>query len=254
MISQRNLPTTEHELEAITAPDLLHRAIERWGDSFAVITSFQNEGMVVLDMAARINPNLRVYTIDTGRLAPETYDVIEAVYGRYGIRVRTFHPEASELTGMITRFGPNLFLESVAHRRACCEIRKVRPLSAGLEREGIEAYAVGLRREQNDTRRGTPKVDASGTRIKLSPLADWTQDQVKTYMRENDVPQHPLYAKGYSSIGCGPCTRATQAGEHERAGRWWWEEGAASECGLHFTAGGKVERTVDVLVREILSP
>jgi phosphoadenylyl-sulfate reductase (thioredoxin) len=210
--------------------------------------------MIVLDMAARIKPDVRVYTIDTGRLPPETYDIIEAVYGRYGIRVRTFHPEASELTSMITRFGPNLFLESVAHRRACCAIRKVRPLAVGLEREGVHAYAVGLRREQNETRRDTPKLDTSDVRSKLSPLADWTREQVDAYLRDNEVPVHPLYAKGYASIGCGPCTRATQAGEHERAGRWWWEEGAASECGLHFSAGGKVERTVDVLVREILSP
>ena len=238
----------------MSAPDLLRWAIDHWGDKFAIVTSFQNEGMIVLDIAAQIKPDIRVYTIDTGRLPPETYDAIEAVYGRYGIRVRTFHPEAAELASMMARFGPNLFLESVAHRRACCEIRKVRPLSAGLEREGIEAYAVGLRREQNDTRKETLKVDASGPRVKLSPLADWTQEQVRTYLRDHNVPVHPLYAKGYSSIGCGPCTRATQAGEHERAGRWWWEEGGSSECGLHFTATGKVERTVDVLVREILSP
>ncbi|HYO80868.1 MAG TPA: phosphoadenylyl-sulfate reductase [Bryobacteraceae bacterium] len=241
------------ETETLSASEVLRWAVEKWGDHFAVVTSFQNEGMVVLDMAARLKPDVRVYTIDTGRLPPETYDAIEAVYGRYGLRVRTLHPEAAELASMVAKFGPNLFLESPGHRRACCEIRKVRPLAAGLTRDGIEAYAVGLRRQQSETRRDILKVDSSENRTKISPLADWTREQVAAYLREHDVPVHPLYAKGYGSIGCGPCTRATAEGEAERAGRWWWEQGIASECGLHFGAGGKVERTVDVLVREILS-
>jgi phosphoadenosine phosphosulfate reductase len=239
------------ELETLSAPELLAWAIREFGDRFALVTSFQREGMVLLDMAAKLAPSVRVITLDTGRLPPETFDIMERVYERYNIRVEITLPDAEETARMVTRFGPNLFLESVGHRRLCCEIRKVRPLGRALT--GVEAYAVGLRRGQSESRGSVPKAEIIENRWKLSPLADWTAEQVTDYIREHNVPQHPLYARGYPSIGCGPCTRATHPGESERAGRWWWEQGAASECGLHFSPDGKVERTVDVLLREILT-
>jgi phosphoadenylyl-sulfate reductase (thioredoxin) len=194
---------------------------------------------------------VRVVTVDTGRLPGETFDVMATVRQRYPVRLETVLPDAAEVESMVSRFGPNLFHDSVAHRRACCQVRKVRPLDRKLA--SVDAYAVGLRREQNETRTGVQKVAESDGRKKLSPLADWSKDDVLAYIRAHDVPMHPLYERGYTSIGCAPCTRATQPGEAERAGRWWWEEGAASECGLHFRADGTVERAVDVLVREILS-
>jgi phosphoadenylyl-sulfate reductase (thioredoxin) len=169
---------------------------------------------------------------------------------RYPIRLEAVLPDPAEVESMVSRFGPNLFRDSVAHRQACCEIRKVRPLDRKLT--SVDAYAVGLRREQNETRAGVQKSADTGGRKKLSPLADWSKDDVLGYIRAHDVPMHALYQRGYTSIGCAPCTRATEPGEGERAGRWWWEEGAASECGLHFRADGKMERSVDVLLREIL--
>jgi phosphoadenosine phosphosulfate reductase len=237
--------------EQLSAEGLIDWAFQTWGSRFAVVTSFQAEGMVVLDMAVRRDPGVRVITLDTGRLPEETYQMIETVRTRYGVHVEMVAPDADETERMVTRFGPNLFRDSLAQRRLCCEIRKVRPLARKLD--GVDAYAVGLRRGQGESRESIPKVADDRGRRKLSPLADWTSEDVVEYTRTHGVPEHPLYAKGYTSIGCGPCTRATQAGEPERAGRWWWELDGNSECGLHFTAEGKVERTVDVLLREILT-
>ena len=153
---------------------------------------------------------------------------------------------------MVTRLGTNLFYDSVSKRRLCCEVRKVRPFAR--EEQHLRSWAVGLRRSQGTARADVPRVTLEREgRLKLSPLADWTSEQVSAYTREHDVPVHPLYSQGYTSIGCGPCTRAPKPGESERAGRWWWEEDGNSECGLHFSADGRVERSVDVLLREILT-
>ncbi|MDZ4798926.1 MAG: phosphoadenylyl-sulfate reductase [Bryobacteraceae bacterium] len=237
--------------EQLSAEGLIEWALQTWGSQFAVVTSFQAEGMVVLDMAVRRDPGVRVITLDTGRLPEETYAIVEAVRAKYGVRVEMVSPDRDEVERMVMRFGPNLFRETLAQRRLCCEVRKVRPLARKLA--GIEAYAVGLRRGQGESRENIPKVADDRGRKKLSPLADWTREDVAEYTRRHGVPEHPLYARGYTSIGCGPCTRATQPGESERAGRWWWEQDGNSECGLHFTAEGRVERTVDVLLREILT-
>ena len=151
---------------------------------------------------------------------------------------------------MVAAHGPNLFYGSVALRTACCHFRKVRPLNRKLE--GFDAWLTGLRRSQSDTRSSLETFATENGRMKISPLAGWSPEDVHKYLQDNDVPRHPLYAKGYTSIGCGPCSRATNPGEDERAGRWWWETGVAKECGLHFTPDGRAMRTVDVLIREIL--
>jgi phosphoadenylyl-sulfate reductase (thioredoxin) len=206
--------------------------------------------MVIVDMAARRSKNIRVFTIDTGRLPFETFDMMEMVRSRYGIAIEPILPTADEISKLVGKHGPNLFYESLAHRTACCHFRKVRPLERKLA--GFDAWLTGLRRSQTATRESLTKITEEEGRLKISPLADWSREQVETYTRDHDVPRHPLYAKGYTSIGCAPCSRATEAGEDERAGRWWWETGAAKECGLHFTPDGKATRTVDVLIREIL--
>jgi phosphoadenosine phosphosulfate reductase len=207
--------------------------------------------MVIVDMAANISPDVRVVTLDTGRLPAETYSMIETVRQRYGIRIEIVSPDAAEIEAMVTRHGPNLFYNSVALRALCCHFRKVRPLERKLE--NCRAWIVGLRRSQSETRGSLEKIEEINGRLKISPLADWTSEQVRSYIAQHRVPEHPLYAKGYASIGCDPCTRASQEVEGERAGRWWWEQSSAKECGLHFTPDGGVERTVDVLVREILT-
>ncbi|MDP9053812.1 MAG: phosphoadenylyl-sulfate reductase, partial [Acidobacteriota bacterium] len=133
----------------------------------------------------------------------------------------------------------------------CCEIRKSRPLARGLS--GLAAFFTGLRRAQAKSRAGIEAFDRSGPSVKISPLIEWTTEDVVRYTRENGLPEHPLYEAGYTSIGCDPCTRPVVAGEDERAGRWWWESPeAVKECGLHFSADGKAERVVDVLLRDVL--
>jgi phosphoadenosine phosphosulfate reductase len=241
---------TLQNLEASTATEVLTWAVETYGDAFAISTSFQSEGMVIVDMAARLAKNPRILTLDTGRLPPETYQMIETVRDRYGVNVETMSPDAAELESMVTLHGPNLFYRDTALRMLCCNIRKVRPLERKLKE--FKAWAVGLRRSQNESRADIRKVDLDATPVKISPLADWTAEQVEDYIRHNDVPRHPLYARSYTSIGCDPCTRAVEAGAPERAGRWWWEQDADKECGIHFTADGRAQRTVDVLLDEVL--
>jgi phosphoadenosine phosphosulfate reductase len=244
------LDVLQRNLEEAAATEILTWAVETYGDGFAVSTSFQAEGMVIVDMVARIAKHPRVLTLDTGRLPAETYQMIETVRDRYGISVEVVCPDTTEVESMVTLHGPNLFYQGTAQRMLCCNIRKVRPLERKLKE--FQAWAVGLRRSQNELRADVPKVDLDAAPVKISPLADWTAEQVDEYIRQNDVPRHPLYARGYTSIGCDPCTRAVEAGAPERAGRWWWEQDADKECGIHFTADGRAQRTVDVLLEQVL--
>ncbi len=237
--------------QSAPAADLVAWALDTFGDRFAVVTSFQAEGMALVDMAVKAAPSPRVVTVDTGRLPAETYGMIETVRARYGVAVEVASPDAADLESMVRQHGPNLFEREVALRRLCCHFRKVRPLERKLKE--FEAWASGLRREQGETRASTPKVDDSATPLKLNPLADWTRAQVEEYLRANNVPRHPLYDRGFTSIGCAPCTRAVEAGEDERAGRWWWEQDAAKECGIHFTPEGKAARTLDILIEEVIA-
>jgi phosphoadenosine phosphosulfate reductase len=247
-------PAELEALEALSAPELIRWSMERFGSRLAAVTSFQKDGMVVLDIAASIAREsgmpLRVVTLDTGRLPAETYDMMEMVRQHYGLDIEAVFPEASEVESMVSKHGPNLMYGSVPARNLCCQIRKVRPLERKLA--GFEAQLVGLRRSQSEGRQDVAKVAMQKGKWKISPLADWSREQVDAYLAEHNVPVHPLYARSYTSIGCGPCTRATAPGEPERAGRWWWEDGN-KECGLHFTPEGKVERTLDVLLREVLA-
>lgn len=236
--------------ESLSAQDLLRWAIERFGSRLAITTSFQMDGMVVLDMAARISPDIRVVTLDTGRLPQETYDIMERVRERYRVPIEIVFPDPAEVERMVALHGPNLMYGSVPARNLCCQIRKVRPLERKMQE--FDAWVVGLRRSQSASRENVPKVEDVNGKLKISPLADWTREQVMAYLSEHDVPRHALYDRGYTSIGCAPCTRATAPGEPERAGRWWWEQNGSSECGLHFTAEGRVERTLDVMLRDVV--
>ncbi len=237
-------------LEQASAPALLEWALGEYGSSLAIATAFQAEGLVILDIAARISPAVRVFTLDTGRLPEETYCMIETVRERYGVTVETVAPDTGEVEAMVSLHGPNLFYREVALRNLCCEVRKVRPLERKLRE--LKAWVAGLRRGQNESRADVRKVEEIEGKLKLSPLADWTAADVSEYIRKHDVPVHPLYAAGYRSIGCAPCTRAVAPGEDERAGRWWWELDGSKECGIHFTPEGKAERKLDVLLSEIL--
>jgi phosphoadenosine phosphosulfate reductase len=226
-------------LQDLPADRLLAWATETYGRRFALVTSFQAEGMVVLDLVRRLDPGVRILTIDTGRLPEETYQVIEAVRTGLGLEVEVISPDPADIAAMVARHGPNLFHKDPALRRLCCHVRKVAPLDRALASVG--AWATGLRRDGGPARGGTPKAEldaAHGGIVKLNPLADWTRDQVWAYVRAHRLPVNPLYEQGYTSIGCAPCTRPTQPGEDERAGRWWWEADQDRECGLHTRLAG----------------
>jgi phosphoadenosine phosphosulfate reductase len=213
-------------------------AVLRWTyDSFArvaIVASFQAESSVIIDLASKIRPDLHVLTLDTGRLPRETHHMIARVRARYGIDVEVITPAPAETAEMVAAHGVDLFHESVELRRMCCDVRKSRPLDRALH--GYDAWITGLRREQAATRATTPvmaiDMDHAGI-TKVAPLATWSKSRVWDYIREHDLPYHSLYDHGYTSIGCAPCTRATRAGEDERAGRWWWEQNEVKECGLH---------------------
>ena len=230
------------EFEKLSAAELVLWAISTYGDKFAIASSFQKEGMVIVDLAWRAAgpAGCRVFTLDTGRLPEETYAIMETVRERYGISVEIVTPLGEELEQMVASHGPNLFYGSPELRALCCEVRKVRPLQRKLGE--LKAWATGMRREQSETRAGVRKAEVVDGRMRLSPLAEWSSEQVDRYIRENGVPVHPLYARGYRSIGCAPCTRAVAEGEDQRAGRWWWERQTVKECGIHFAANGKVAR------------
>ena len=196
-------------LETAPASDVLAWALDTFGKRCAIVTSFQVEGMVVLDLARQLDPAVRVLTIDTGRLPEETYQIIETVRARFGVRVELVTPDPEALAAMAAEHGPNLFRRDQALRRLCCQVRKVDPLGRALA--GLDAWSSGLRRDGGPARAGAAKVEpdpAHGGMVKLNPLADWTREQVWAYARANQVPLHPLYEHGYASIGCAPCTRA----------------------------------------------
>lgn len=205
----------------------------------AIVASFQVESVVLIDLAAEVFDRPDVITIDTGRLPAETHELMEQVRRRWPIRLISVSPNELAVTEMVTRHGPNLFRESVQLRHLCCEVRKVQPLARALT--GYAGWMTGLRRQQTPTRATVPVVGPDPQRpgvIKVAPLAAWTHDQVWLRVRQRDLPVHELYRRGYTSIGCAPCTRATLPGEDERAGRWWWENEGVKECGLHWGEGG----------------
>lgn len=196
--------------------------------------------MALIDMAAGLPRPVRVFTLDTGRLPEETLGMIDVVRQHYGIQIEIVRPDPAEIERLIAPYGPDLFYQSASLRHECCEVRKVRPLERKLAT--LRAWATGIRREHSETRAGTHKIEWDTTPVKINPLVDWSTQQLLDYVHEHGVPEHPLYARGFPSIGCAPCTRAIEPGEDPRAGRWWWEQGNQKECGIHFAADGKVRR------------
>ena len=209
----------------------------------AVVTALQKEGMVVADLALRVDPAVRIVTIDTGRLPAETHAFLDTFRARYRRDVEVRRPDPERVVEFVSAHGPDAFYISPELRLACCDLRKVKP-SARLLSE-LDCWLTGLRRGQSALRADTPLLerdDAHGSVVKVNPVAAWSEAQVDAYLADHAVPVHPLYAHGYRSIGCAPCTRAVQSGEDIRAGRWWWEHGVDTECGIHpRPRGGALE-------------
>jgi phosphoadenosine phosphosulfate reductase len=195
-------------------------------------TAFGIESQLLTHFIARERLDIDLVTLDTGRLFPETLEVWAETEARYGIRVLALHPDRVELDELLARDGPTGYRQSVTARQTCCHVRKVAPLDRALR--GAAGWISGLRRGQSAARRDVRFAEADHARglVKLSPLYDWSEQDVVTHIRSLDIPYNRLLDAGFRSIGCQPCTRATRIGEDARDGRWWWED-SSKECGLH---------------------
>jgi phosphoadenosine phosphosulfate reductase len=222
--------------ESWSTHKILTWAVGKFGSRLTLSASFgAPEGMVLVDMLHKIDPESRVFVLDTGRLHPATFDLIDRVRDRYGKNVEVVFPNSADVEAMVRSNGVNFFYESLESRKRCCQVRKVQPMRRHLA--GFDAYVTGLRRDQNLNRADTKKVEidsANGGLVKLNPLADWTHERVLDYVGEHTVPINRLHREGYPSVGCEPCTRAVGPGDDPRSGRWWWENDDTKECGLHI--------------------
>ena len=227
----------QQELKQASAQDVLVRVLAEFGNRIVLASSLGAEDQVLTHMAFSINPDVRVFVLDTGRLHSETYDVIAETQSKLGVKYEIYFPDAKSVEDMVNEKGINLFYASVENRKTCCGIRKVEPLRRALS--SADAWITGLRRSQSVTRAklDTVEWDDAHNMLKVNPLADWSEDDVWQYIKLNSVPYNALHDVGFPSIGCAPCTRAIAPGEDVRAGRWWWEDPANKECGLHVVDG-----------------
>lgn len=216
-----------------SAEEVLAYFLKEYRDDITFASSLGAEDQVLTHMIAGIDKQANIFMLDTGRMFPETYDVLAKTNKRYNINIRLYFPEAQEVEQMVNEKGINLFYKSIENRKQCCHIRKTKPLQRALR--GKKAWITGLRREQAVTRNNLHKVewDEQNEIIKINPLIEWSHDDIWEYIKYFKVPYNKLHDQGYPSIGCQPCTRAIMPGEDIRAGRWWWENPETKECGLH---------------------
>ena len=224
------------QMENKSAREVLRWAVDTYGLRIGLASSFGPEDVVLIDIMIKINKEkTRIFTLDTGRLNQETYDLMDTIRKKYAIQIEVFFPEQKEVEQMVQIKGMNLMYESVENRKLCCEIRKVHSLNRALSK--LDGWITGLRREQAITRTHIQKVEIDSSHdniVKVNPVADWTNEMVWDYIHKNNVPYNKLHDIGYMSIGCEPCTRAVPPNEDPRSGRWWWETGTHKECGLHW--------------------
>ena len=217
----------------LTAEEILEKVHELFGNKVTFATSMGAEDQVITHMLAKISKSANIFTLDTGRVFPETYDLLHRTVNRYGLQIKSYYPDTTEVEEMVNSKGINLFYESIENRKLCCHVRKIVPLRRALT--GMDAWITGLRREQSVTRTDLKIVEWDGGNglIKINPLLEWTEEQVWEFIKNNSIPYNKLHDQGFPSIGCQPCTRAIEKGEDLRAGRWWWEMPESKECGLH---------------------
>lgn len=236
-------PALDSAFAAQNAIGRLRLLRERVEGRIVFTTSLGVEDQAITHMIATAGLAIEIATLDTGRLFPEAYEVWARTEEKYGLRIKPFYPQAQAVEALVADQGINGFYYLVEARKACCGVRKVEPLGRALA--GAAGWVTGLRADQSDHRQGLGFVAHEAARglIKANPIFDWTRPQVADFVKANDVPVNPLHERGFLSIGCAPCTRAVKPGEPERAGRWWWEDEAKKECGLHVTDDGRVVRT-----------
>ncbi|HEX7845771.1 MAG TPA: phosphoadenylyl-sulfate reductase [Chitinophagaceae bacterium] len=226
---------SEEKIQQIENASLVEavRLVAEWFPGKVVFSSsLGQEDQVITDAIFKNNLPVKIFTIDTGRLFNETYELLDRTIARYKKPVHVYFPDAGDVEAFVLNKGINSFYESVDNRKECCYIRKVKPLSRALD--GAAVWITGLRSEQSDNRKNMPVIEWSEEKqlYKFNPLLNWSYDEMINYLKEFNVPYNPLHDKGFISIGCSPCTRAIEQGEDARAGRWWWET-SQKECGLH---------------------
>ncbi|MDM5263962.1 phosphoadenylyl-sulfate reductase [Sulfurovum sp. XTW-4] len=207
--------------------------LDNYQGKIGLSSSFGAEDQALTDMVLKIDKDVRIFTLDTGRLHPETYDVMDATNLKYNRKIEVYFPDTLRIQELYKTQGVNGHYESMENRKNCCFVRKIEPLQRALK--GLDVWITGLRADQSVTRTEMPFVeyDDNFKVIKVNPLIDWSEDDVWNYIKENQVPYNKLHDQGFPSIGCAPCTRAVKEGEDVRAGRWWWEDPEHKECGLH---------------------
>ncbi|KYP13251.1 phosphoadenylyl-sulfate reductase [Flavihumibacter sp. CACIAM 22H1] len=220
------------QLNALTAPERLKWMSQQYPEGMVFSTSLGQEDQVITHLLARQALPVKIFTLDTGRLFQETYDLLDKTIARYKVTIHSYFPATEKVQQLITEKGPNSFYESVENRKECCYIRKVEPLNRALA--GAKVWVTGLRADQSENRANLPiaEWDEAHQLIKIHPLLDWSYEQLLAFIQQENVPYNSLHDKGFPSIGCAPCTRAIEPGEDIRAGRWWWEA-SKKECGLH---------------------
>lgn len=221
-----------------TPQEVLKWSLDNFSSKMALASSFGAEDVAIIDMMMKINPKARIFTLDTGRLNQETYDVMDEIRNKYNTNIEVMFPDSNEVEQMVRVNGMNLFYQSMGNRKLCCGIRKVHPLKKMLST--LDGWITGLRADQTDVRSTAQKIELDEQHngiLKINPIIDWTWEQTLDYIKKNNVPYNKLHDKGYPSIGCEPCTRAIKPGEPLRAGRWWWETDPQKECGLHADHG-----------------
>jgi phosphoadenosine phosphosulfate reductase len=217
----------------VSPEEVLKYFLEEYKDKIALSSSLGAEDQVLTDMVVKIDPSVRIFTLDTGRMFPETYEVLDKTNKKYSIKIEVFFPDHKQVEEMVHEKGINLFYESIENRKKCCHVRKIEPLKRAFK--GLDVWICGLRKDQSVTRFFTKTVewDEGNGLIKINPLIDWREKDVWSYIKQHNVPYNKLHDEGFPSIGCQPCTRAIKPGEEIRAGRWWWEQPDNKECGLH---------------------
>ena len=222
------------KLEQSSLEEILSSVSESFPGKVVFASSLGQEDQLLTDVIFKNQIPITVFTIDTGRLFNETYELLDKTIARYKQAIRVYFPEVSDVEEFVLAKGINSFYESVDNRKECCYIRKVKPLNRALS--GAKVWVTGLRNEQSANRSNMPLIELDENRqlYKLNPLINWTYRDVMDYITRYNVPCNQLHDKGFFSIGCAPCTRAIEAGEDARAGRWWWES-SQKECGLHLS-------------------
>ena len=233
MVKEEFADRLNGQFEGQTPEALLTFLLDRFGDRVALASSLGLEDQVLTDMLLRIDRKARIFTIDTGRLFPETYALIDKTCMEYNVRMEVYFPDHEQVERYVRECGINAFYESVERRKACCRVRKIEPLMRALST--LDVWICGLRNRQSVTRTGVKLVewDSLNNLIKVNPLVHWSEQDVWDYIDRNAVPYNKLHRNNYPSIGCQPCTRPVAPGGEIRSGRWWWEDPAHKECGLH---------------------